>query len=224
MHTLSVLPIVYVKSIARSMLFTCFYHSVGASPSPLMAYETGPVLAVYQSDTREMSCDAWFLWKPEAINNTPFPDLQTTRPRVASKDQTTRPPEASEDQTTRPRAASEDQTTRPPEASKDKTTPPEAASKDQTTRPPEASEDQTTPPEVSKDQTTPPEAVSKDQTTRPHAASKDQVTFVNGTNPYILSNNCISHSELSLSPGSDQQVSLTLPVITDDQQVIKDGK
>ena len=96
-----------------------------------MAYETGPVLAVYKSDTREMSCDAWFLWKPEAINNTSFSDLLTTGPEAASKDQTTGPEAASKDQTTGSEAASKDQTTGSEAASKDLTTQPEAASKEE---------------------------------------------------------------------------------------------
>ena len=44
---------------------------------PLWSYETGPVLLVLpdtsdQSGSSSVSCDAWFLWKPEAINVSAF--------------------------------------------------------------------------------------------------------------------------------------------------------
>ena len=51
------------------------FFPLGPSHSPLAAYETGPLLAVFpsvQSNSRGMSCDAQFLWKPEAINSGPF--------------------------------------------------------------------------------------------------------------------------------------------------------
>jgi len=39
---------------------------LGESPLPLLAYCTGPKLLITPSNSG--SCDAWFLWTPEAIN------------------------------------------------------------------------------------------------------------------------------------------------------------
>ena len=71
------------------LLYLWLFLSLGSAPSPLAAYETGPLLVVCpsdQSDYKEMSCDAWFLWKPEAINPTPFRHLQTKPPEIASEE------------------------------------------------------------------------------------------------------------------------------------------
>jgi len=55
-----------------------FLSLYAGSPSPLASYEPGPVLLVCpdlnsnQSCCRTWSCDAWFLWKPEAITSRVF--------------------------------------------------------------------------------------------------------------------------------------------------------
>jgi hypothetical protein len=56
-----------------------------SSHSPLAAYEAGPLLVVFsldQSNSEQLSCDTWFLWKPEAINTAPFLCLQKIQPEA----------------------------------------------------------------------------------------------------------------------------------------------
>ena len=49
---------------------------VESSHSPLAAYQGGPLLAVYQPDEGETSCDACFLWKLDAFNPLPFLNME----------------------------------------------------------------------------------------------------------------------------------------------------
>ena len=78
---------------------TCTLHffQIERSVSPLDAYETGPLLLVTPTtdgeaegggnggegcDSRELSCDALFLWRPEAINANIFVKLKNDGLRV----------------------------------------------------------------------------------------------------------------------------------------------
>ena len=67
--------------------------------SPLAAYETGPLLLVCphsdgesediderEIDARSVSCDAWFLWRPEAIDSSVFVRLKGGGLEVADDD------------------------------------------------------------------------------------------------------------------------------------------
>ena len=72
----------------RFLTSSLFFCLLGSSHSPLAAYESGPLLVVFsldQSNTQQLSCDTWFLWKPEAINATPFLRLQKIQPEATCK-------------------------------------------------------------------------------------------------------------------------------------------
>ena len=58
----------------------------------MAAYETGPLLLVLPSregsditddDDDKLSCDAWFLWRPEAIDSSVFVELKAGGLQVA---------------------------------------------------------------------------------------------------------------------------------------------
>ena len=63
------------------------------SVSPLAAYETGPLLLVLPNrgdiadddddDDDRWSCDAWFLWRPEAIDSSVFVELKAGGLQIA---------------------------------------------------------------------------------------------------------------------------------------------
>ena len=60
------------------------------SVSPLAAYETGPLLLVLPNRgiiaDDNLSYDAWFLWRPEAIDCSIFARLKTDGLQVAEDD------------------------------------------------------------------------------------------------------------------------------------------
>jgi hypothetical protein len=52
-----------------------------SQPSPLLAYQSGPILAVFPSRGEETSCCASFLWTPYAVNASPFINLRRFKPQ-----------------------------------------------------------------------------------------------------------------------------------------------